>query len=165
MGRIAETIRTWPSAVRSDHPQTSFCAVGPAASWIMDGHEFSCQLGERSPLRKLEEAGARILLLGVPFCKTTAFHLAEYRLDNPPRSVNSCAVETPNGREWITYEDVALDSNDFDQLGADFASSATTLRSGQVGAAQANLFSLSEAVAFAEKWLNRFRRPRHAPLR
>ena len=160
MGRIAETVRTWPGAIRSDHPQTSFCAIGPSARWLMAGHQIDCQLGERSPLRKLEETGARVLLLGVPFSKTTAFHLAEYRLDNPPFSVNSCAVQTGTGRQWVNYEDVALDSGDFDRLGADFAGSATTLQSGLVGAAQSHLFALPEASSFAEQWFRRFRRPR-----
>jgi aminoglycoside 3-N-acetyltransferase len=157
MGRIAETVRTWPGAVRSGHPQTSFSAVGPAARWLMSGHELSCQLGEDSPLRKLEETRARVLLAGVPFSRTTAFHLAEYRLDDPPRSLNSCAIQTDSGRQWVTYEDVALDSSDFDRLGADFAASARTLQSGLIGVAASHVFALSEASAFAERWYRRFR--------
>lgn len=152
MGRIAEQVRTWPGAIRSGHPQTSFCAIGPAATSLMSGHELTSQLGEASPLGKLEGSQARVLLLGVPFAKTTAFHLAEYRLDNPPRSVNSCAIQTAGGREWVTYEDVALDSSDFDRLGADFAAASTTLRSGLVGGAQSHLFTVTEASAFAERW-------------
>lgn len=125
----------------------------------MADHQLSCQLGEESPLSKLERSGARVLLLGVPFAKTTAFHLAEYRLDDPPRALNSCAVQTGAGREWITYEDVALDSSDFGALGADFAAASTTLRSATIGSALCHLFDVSEASAFAERWF-RNHRPR-----
>jgi aminoglycoside 3-N-acetyltransferase len=161
MGLIAEQVRTWPGAVRSAHPQTSFSAVGPAAAHLMSGHELSCQLGEASPLGKLEASEARVLLLGVPFGKTTAFHLAEYRLDHPPLSINSCAIQTSDGREWVTYEDVALDSSDFDRLGTAFAATSTTLRSGMIGAAQSHMFAVKEASAFAEGWL-RLWRPRRS---
>jgi aminoglycoside 3-N-acetyltransferase len=59
VGVIPETVRNWPGAVRSAHPQTSFAAVGARAAAIVDGHALDCQLGERSPLARLEEAGAR----------------------------------------------------------------------------------------------------------
>lgn len=79
MGAISELIRTKPGAMQRVHPQTSFAAVGPLAEKATAGHAFDCQLGERSPLARLEEAGAKVMLLGVEFDSCTAFHLAEYR--------------------------------------------------------------------------------------
>src|SRR5690348_4013758 len=78
MGAIAERVRTWPGAVRSDHPQTSFAAIGPLAGKLMAGHTLVSQLGEHSPLARLAEVQAKVLLVGVGYDKCTAFHLAEY---------------------------------------------------------------------------------------
>ncbi len=151
IGAVAESVRTWPGAVRSNHPHTSFAAVGAKAATLMARHDLDSQLGEGSPLRALEDVDARVLLLGVGFDVCTAFHLAEYRVPSR-KTEHSGAVLTERGREWITYVDVATDSDDFDQLGAAYEPTATILR-GQVGNADARLFPLREAVAFATNWL------------
>jgi aminoglycoside 3-N-acetyltransferase len=79
MGRIAECVRTTPGAVRSQHPQTSFAALGPRAQMLMTGHRLDCHLGESSPLGRLYQAGAWVLLMGVGYEACTCFHLAAYR--------------------------------------------------------------------------------------
>src|SRR5690349_41643 len=50
MGVLAETVRTWPGAVRSMHPQTSFGAIGAKAEFVTEGHALDSMLGENSPL-------------------------------------------------------------------------------------------------------------------
>jgi aminoglycoside 3-N-acetyltransferase len=155
VGVIPETVRNWPGAVRSAHPQTSFAALGPRATAIVDGHTLDCQLGERSPLARLEEAGARILLLGVSFSTCTAFHLAEYRIP-APQADNSFAVMTPQGRRWSTVRDISISVEGFGDLGAAFEKERPVLQ-GKVGAAETRLFSLADAVAFAEVWLGQHR--------
>ncbi|MEU9314821.1 AAC(3) family N-acetyltransferase [Streptomyces sp. NPDC048295] len=156
VGVIPETVRNWPGAVRSCHPQTSFAAVGPRAAAIVDGHALDCRLGEHSPLARLEAAGARVLLLGAGFDSCTAFHLAEYRISSPQED-NSFAVMTPQGREWATVRDVSISSDRFDELGAAFEKEHPVVR-GAVGGAEARLFDLADAVAHAEGWL-----PEHRP--
>lgn len=157
MGRIPEILRTWPGATRSAHPQTSFAALGPRADSLTGHHPLRCALGEESPLARLEEAGARVLLLGVGYESCTAFHLAEYRLPRPATAPSSCAVLRPDGtREWVTYTDVDLDAADFADLGAAFEATGA-LTTGQVGRAHARLFSLPRAVAFARSWLSEHR--------
>ena len=151
MGVIPETVRTWPFAVRSAHPQTSFAAVGPRAEALMEEHALDCRLGENSPLAKLENHEAKILLLGVGFGCCTAFHLAEYRVQSPIVD-NSFSVRTPEGPQWMTVRDVSPNEELFDELGAAFEKEHEINR-GKVGAADAWLFSLGEAVKFAEKWL------------
>lgn len=79
MGRIAELFRTWPGVVRSNHPTCSFAAKGPLAENILARHALDSPLGEQSPLARLYDLDARILLLGVGFDKCTALHLAEQR--------------------------------------------------------------------------------------
>jgi aminoglycoside 3-N-acetyltransferase len=158
VGVIPETVRTWPGAVRSIHPHTSFAAVGSDAAALMAGHRLDCQLGEESPLAALERLDGKVLLLGVGYDRCTAFHLAEYRIPHPALFEFSAAVRTPSGRCWITYIDVATSSDDFAALGADYER-VGAVRRGLVGAAECRLFSVREAVGFASGWLAEHRHP------
>nr|WP_236579739.1 AAC(3) family N-acetyltransferase [Streptomyces sp. HM190] len=117
MGALAECVRSTPGAVRSAHPQTSFAGLGPRAAALLDGHDPHCHLGEDSPMARLYEADARILLLRVGFEVCSAFHLAEYRMTPPPaRRTYRCVVEEKGN--WIEYEDLELYDGDFGAIGA-----------------------------------------------
>ncbi|SDZ25849.1 aminoglycoside 3-N-acetyltransferase [Micromonospora pattaloongensis] len=153
MGVIAEAVRAWPGARRSDHPQVSFAAVGPRAEQVVGGHARADMLGERSPLARLYELDADVLLLGVGHDSNTSLHLAEYRRPDPPRERVGAAVRTADdGREWVWWEDVALDESDFDLLGEDL-DTAGLVRAGEVGSAQCRLMRQRDAVDFAVRWL------------
>ncbi|MQY33286.1 SPBc2 prophage-derived aminoglycoside N(3')-acetyltransferase-like protein YokD [Streptomyces sp. RB17] len=153
VGVVPETVRTWPGALRSAHPHTSFAALGPRAREITDGHAPDCRLGEHSPLARLEKLGARVLLLGAGYDSCTSFHLAEYRITGPLVAVGRPAP----GGGWETVVEVSIDSDRFDELGHDFERDRPVVR-GRVGAADARLFPVADAVAYAERWL-----PLHRP--
>ncbi|MEU4242922.1 AAC(3) family N-acetyltransferase [Actinoplanes sp. NPDC026619] len=158
VGVITEQVRTWPGAVRSAHPQTSFAAVGAQAADLMSRHDTDCHLGEASPLAALDAVNGATLLLGVSFHRTTVFHLAEYRQPDPPRRNYACAVRTPaGGRRWMEYEDVVLDDHDFGDLGRDFEQETDAVTAGPVGQADCRLFAIPDAVAYAGKWFTRNR--------
>jgi aminoglycoside 3-N-acetyltransferase len=77
-GRIPETLRKRPEAVRSLHPTHSVAAIGAQAHTLTAGHEYSITpCGPDSPYGRLSDAGGYVLLLGVTHSSNTTFHLAE----------------------------------------------------------------------------------------
>ncbi|MFD9437023.1 aminoglycoside N(3)-acetyltransferase [Streptomyces sp. NPDC060002] len=148
VGVIPETVRTWPGALRSAHPQTSFAALGARAAELVEGHAPDCRLGEHSPLARLEKAGARVLLLGAGYHTCTSFHLAEYRIPAPLVEVGRPGSDGT----WEVVTEVSIDSDRFDELGHDFERDRDVVR-GAVGAADVRLFPVADAVAYAQRWL------------
>ncbi|CAG1991749.1 unnamed protein product [Fusarium graminearum] len=151
MGALAEALRNWPGAVRSMHPQTSFSALGANATFITEGHALDCMLGESSPLARLEDLDAKVLLIGVDFGKCTCFHLAEYRIESK-KSDNWFAASMDGVRTCMTVSDVAINDDDFLDLGKEFLREGDVTR-GNIGAAPCYLFSLKTAVSFARQWM------------
>ena len=152
-GLVAECLRTTAGAVRSTHPQSSFAAIGARAGLYMRDHADNCHLGEDSPLAKLYEAAAWILLLGVGYDSCTAFHLAEYRYtDHPPRRRYSCVINGDGCCQWWQYEDVVLDASDFHLIGEALEATPLVIK-GTVGSADATWIPLRGAVDFASAWL------------
>jgi len=104
MGGVVGCFRHVPGAVRSCRPSDSFVAVWPNAAAIMEGHELTNGLGERSPLGRLYGLDASVLLLGVGHANNTSLHFAEYRSDNPKRWISqSAAVMVDGERTWVSW--------------------------------------------------------------
>ncbi|MDP9235305.1 MAG: aminoglycoside 3-N-acetyltransferase [Actinomycetota bacterium] len=166
VGRLPERIRTWPGAIRSDHPEASFVALGARARWLTADQPINHPYGTNSPLAKVLEAKGSILMLGAPLETITMLHHAE-ELANVPnkRSVHySAPVKTPTGIEWrevhdintstgaFPYGPVVGDRDSFEVI-AEEALAAGIGRERPIGESRSVLFPARELVAFAVAWM------------
>ena len=154
MGVVPDTVRHLPGAVRSGHPTYSFCAVGPRAAEVVTGHTLSFGLGEGSPLARCYDLGADILLLGVGHANNTSLHLAEARCGCVGTVTRGSPVLVDGVRRWVTFEEFAIDTDDFEAVGA---AAAGLERTGAVGAGTARLLPQPALVDFATDWFRRHR--------
>jgi len=160
MGFIAETFRKQKGVRRSDHPHMSFAARGPDAEAIAGHHPLHYALSGTSPLGRLYERGAQILLLGAPTDSNTSLHLAEYNQNNTFVKPKIWGVKMRiDGKErWTTYTDINNDSDDFGRIFDDFRADTALVREGRIGNAASFLMPQREMVDYALDWMNRNRR-------
>ncbi len=159
MGVINDVIRTMPGAVRNGHPRSSFTAVGEGAAECVEHFELAAEFGEHSVLARLYERDARVLFLGTGFANCTCFHLAEHRAGVLGTIKEGAAMMVDGVRQWVSFTGARYDDDDFEALGAAFETQSETIQVGQVGQAHSRLFSLREAVDFAQNWLRAQRAP------
>lgn len=154
LGAVAEAFRTTPGVERSEHPQSSFSALGPRARHVVAPHPLDDPLGPRGPLGRLRALDARVLLIGCGFGACTAFHLAEHETDHPPPRVTSSApMEQGGARVWVRWSEPAYDASRFSHIGASFVGSGA-VETSRIGMASAHTFRLADGVAFATRWMN-----------
>jgi aminoglycoside 3-N-acetyltransferase len=158
MGAIPECFRKQPGALRSNHPHSSFAARGAQAALVTRNHALDYSMGDGSPLARLYELDAWVLLLGVGHDRNTSLHLAECRADYPGkrRLRQGGPVAADGGRTWATFDEWDYDDEDFPAIGAAFADTGL-LKTGRVGAAEARLMPQAALVDFAARWMTTHR--------
>lgn len=161
MGAIPECFRKQPGVQRSAHPHMSFAAYGPQARFITGSHSLEFGLGKHSPLARLYELEAWVLLLGVGHGNNTSLHLAEYRADYPGKKfINSGApLQVAGQQQWVEFQDLDWDSSDFELIGENFARQTGLVQPGLVAQATTLLMPQRPLVDHAVKWMEQNRRP------
>ena len=159
MGAVAEMFRQWPGSIRSDHPARSVCAWGKYAEYLTKEHTLSNIFGEGSPIAKLYELDAKVLLLGVGYDKNTSIHLADSRAEYPGKHecVEHSAILENGVRVFKEYSTLYVDSEDFEEIGVAFELECS-FKCGKVGDADAKLMNQRELVDFSVRWIEKNRR-------
>lgn len=154
MGAVVECFRHHPDTIRSPHPLVSFAANGPRAREVVGIHPLAPETGQSSPLGRLDEFDALVLLLGVTHANNTSLHLAEERATwVGKRSRPHGAPMLVDGvRRWVEWDDLDGTDEDFEALGEAFAASGGE-RTGPVGAGVGRLFRQRAVVDFAVDWM------------
>jgi aminoglycoside 3-N-acetyltransferase len=160
---LTETLRTWPGALRSDHPTASVAAVGKHAASLTADHPLAYGYGAGSPFDKLCQLGGKVLLLGSPTNTVTLLHHAEHIAQLPDNRVvvNKTPVLRNGERTWVEFEEfdttegiVADESAEgyFGRIMADYLALGRGAQ-GQIGQADSYLFDAAGLVAFAVRWM------------
>jgi aminoglycoside 3-N-acetyltransferase len=104
-GILHEAIRTWPGALRSDHPDAGVVAIGGRAEWIVADHPFQYGYGDGSPFDKVLQENGRVLMLGAPLDTITLLHYAEHHARIPDKRIRRYRRTMPgaDGPEWVTF--------------------------------------------------------------
>ena len=153
MGKIAECFRNFEGTVRSNHPQLSFCANGKLKNEIVKVHDLSYALGMNTPLGKLYELNAKVLLLGVGYSNCTCMHLAETLVTKNNLVKKGAAINLNGLRQWVWFEDIDYNSDCFDEIGALYEKQNKDVVYGQVGKASCRILNLKNIVDFTKDFL------------
>lgn len=161
---LTEYLRTWPGALRSNHPEAGVAAVGRRAEWLTADHPLQFGYGAGSPLAKLCELRGKVLLLGPLFDSLTILHHAEHIADVPEKQIERYRwpMLRQGRREWIEIEQFDTTGEAipgagpeyFDSIPREYMATKGCAR-GRVGAADSYLFDARDLVDFAVAWIER----------
>jgi aminoglycoside 3-N-acetyltransferase len=164
-GILHETLRTWPGALRSDHPDAGVVAIGRLARWITSDHPLQYGYGEGTPFAKIVQASGRVLMIGAPLDTITLLHYAEHKADIPGKRLRRYRRLLPayNGPAWVEIEEFdttepvhdAFPINSFEQIATEFIA-AGRAQQGKIGEAKSFLFDGPALVEFGIGWMETF---------
>lgn len=159
MGAVAENLLMRRATLRSAHPLHSHMAHGPHAAAIVADHPLDDSFGDRSPIGRLHDLDATVLLIGVGHANNTSLHLAESRAVIPRRSPSAqrTTIVVDGEPRVVTWQATEPDADDFDDVGAVLDASGV-VRLGLVGRAAARVARQRDIVDRAVTWFEANRR-------
>jgi aminoglycoside 3-N-acetyltransferase len=159
MGAVVECFQHLPHVLHCGHPATGFVARGPLAASIVASHPLEESLGDPSPLGRLYDADARVVLIGVGHANNTSLHLAEHRAEYPGKAMKAegAPLMVDGVRRWVTYMDLDRDEEDFVALGDAFLASGGSEEQASLGYGRVITYSMRDIVDFGTRWLTETR--------
>jgi aminoglycoside 3-N-acetyltransferase len=145
MGVVSETFWRMPGVLRSEHPTSSFAALGPHAGEITAPQSLSPISGLDSPIGRVYQLGGTTLLLGVDHDKNTLIHVAEAIADVPYRRRATAHVLRDGQPGYVEYEETETCTRNFVQVDQ-WLREAKLQSEGTVGHAHARLVDARDAV-------------------
>lgn len=158
MGAVAEMFRRWSGALRSNHPARSVSALGKYAKYLTEDHDLSNIFGDGSPIGRLYELNGYVLLIGVGYDKNTSLHLADARAEYSGKhlSTEHSAIMVNGKREWVAYQTLYVDGEDFEKIGEAFELQGKFKRE-TLGNGSICLMRQRDVVDFAVEWIEKNR--------
>jgi aminoglycoside 3-N-acetyltransferase len=102
-GIIPETFRKLPGVHRSNHATHSIAGIGPAAAKILAAHDSVDPFGKDSPIFRLWQANAWVLLIGVDHTANSTIHVAEELLQLPHiHRTRTTTITSESGQKTVT---------------------------------------------------------------
>jgi aminoglycoside 3-N-acetyltransferase len=136
--------------LRSYHPLYSFAAWGKYAKLICDKHPLHFGLNADSPLGKLEELNAFVVMLGCPMEESVALSLAHYKNNLLPIKVIYAPIENNRKLQWKAMLDLDLKDVDYHNC-CKAMEDRKVIRHAYLGGGKCTLFSMREGVRQAQE--------------
>ena len=149
VGQITNALRSRPEAFRSPHIWQSMSAIGKRAEEMMSVHRPVAWAAD-GPFWRLYEWDAYIMLLGVPYFRSTFWHLIEQWVQPAYGrwKESTGRIRNPDGSESplkeITFGPRPGHAHDFNKLGSRMEAQGL-VSTGAVGNAMARLYRARDA--------------------
>lgn len=151
MGQFSNFLGHLQHSFRSNHPMYSFTAVGQHAKVITDSQKLDYPFGVHSPLSKMYDLNAKVLMIGTDFETNTAIHLAEHFLERET-IIESSKIKENGIDKWVEFKNIDLDIyDDYLQIEKLFYGHLS-VKNVKVNESEIRCFQLIDCVDFARNY-------------